>query len=66
MATIIDWDLDLASNRSLIRTEGMFSAINDCVARSVNRFQLLAVVDFDEFLAIHNSTDTKVFDFLHR
>ena len=36
--TMLDWNLSVASNRKTIRTEAMFTSINDCIVRSVNRY----------------------------
>ena len=36
--TMLDWNLSVASNRKMIRTEAMFTSINDCIVRSVNRY----------------------------
>lgn len=43
------WNLPLQSKKD-IRTEALFTAINDCNLRAVNRFDLLAMVDVDEFI----------------
>ena len=36
--TMLDWNLSVASNRKMIRTEAMFTSINDCIVRSVHRY----------------------------
>ena len=36
--TLLDWNLPVASDRKMIRTEAMFTSINDCIVRSVNRY----------------------------
>ncbi len=41
-----------------IRTEAMFGAMNDCTLRSVNSFDLLAIVDIDEFLMPNNNASS--------
>ena len=41
--TVIDWDLPLVSQRQ-VRTEGQFSALNDCNYRAMYKFNLLAMV----------------------
>ena len=40
--TLLHWNLPLLSQKQ-IRTEAMFSAMNDCNLRSVNRFKLLGI-----------------------
>lgn len=49
IATVLPWQLDLISQRE-IRTEGLFAALNDCLYRSMYRFQYTAMVDFDEVI----------------
>ena len=41
--TVIDWDLPLVSQRQ-VRTEGQFTALNDCNYRAMYKFNLLAMV----------------------
>ena len=36
--TMLDWNLSVASDRKMIRTEAMFTSINDCIVRSVHRY----------------------------
>jgi len=33
-----------------IRTEGMFTALNDCNLRMVGRYELVVMVDVDEYI----------------
>ena len=47
--SLFQWNLPLKSQKD-IRTEAMFTAMNDCTLRSVGRFDLLAIVDVDEFI----------------
>lgn len=49
VATVLPWQLDLISQKE-IRTEGLFAALNDCLYRSMYRFQYTAMVDFDEVI----------------
>ena len=49
IVSLQQWNLPLRSQKD-IRTEAMFTAINDCNLRAVNRFDLLAMVDIDEFV----------------
>lgn len=46
---MLPWQLDLISQKE-IRTEGLFAALNDCLYRSMYRFQYAAMVDFDEVI----------------
>jgi hypothetical protein len=47
--TVLDWKLNVPSQTE-IRTEGLFAALNDCLYRSMNHVQYLALIDFDEFI----------------
>ena len=49
IVSLMQWNLPLRSQKD-IRTEAMFTAINDCNLRAVGRFDLLAIVDVDEFI----------------
>ena len=49
VATVLPWQLDLISQKE-IRTEGLFAALNDCLYRSMYKFQYTAMVDFDEVI----------------
>ncbi|TRY68761.1 hypothetical protein TCAL_13478 [Tigriopus californicus] len=48
-ATVLRWNLPLKSQKE-IRTEAIFTALNDCNLRAVNRFQYAVVLDVDEFI----------------
>lgn len=48
-ATILQWNLPLTTQKE-IRTEAIFTALNDCNLRAVNRFQYAVVLDVDEFI----------------
>lgn len=56
VVTVLPWALPVTSQKQ-IRTEGIFTALNDCNLRSVGRYSLAAMVDVDEFLVPrkHNS-----------
>ena len=47
--SVFQWNLPLKSQKE-IRTEAMFTAMNDCTLRSVGRYDLLTIVDIDEFI----------------
>lgn len=47
--TLLPWDLRMRSQKD-IRTEGLFAALNDCVYRSMYRYQHVALIDLDEFI----------------
>ena len=49
IVSLLNWNLPLRSQKD-IRTEAMFTAINDCNLRAVNRFEMVAMVDIDEFI----------------
>jgi hypothetical protein len=49
LVTLLQWNMPLKSQKE-IRTEAMFTAMEDCNLRSVNRFDLLAIVDLDEYI----------------
>lgn len=54
--TMLPWDLRMKSQKD-IRTEGLFAALNDCVYRSMYRYQHVALIDLDEFIIPrHNNT----------
>ena len=46
---MLTWNLPIRSQKD-IRTEGMFTALNECSLRTVNRFELTVIIDFDEFI----------------
>lgn len=53
---LLPWDLRMKSQKD-IRTEGLFAALNDCVYRSMYRYQHVALIDLDEFIVPrHNDT----------
>ena len=47
--TVLEWNLPLQTKKQ-IRTEGMFTALNECNLRLVNRFEFALMVDVDEFI----------------
>ena len=49
LVSVFQWNLPLKSQKE-IRTEAMFTAMNDCTLRSVGRYDLLTIVDIDEFI----------------
>ena len=55
LVSVFQWNLPLKSQKE-IRTEAMFTAMNDCTLRSVGRYDLLTIVDIDEFILPANST----------
>lgn len=57
LVTILPWHrLDMISQRE-IRTEGLFAALNDCLYRSMYKYEYVALVDLDEFIIPrHNDT----------
>ena len=48
-ATVLEWNLPLQTKKQ-IRTEGMYTAYNECNLRMVNRFEFALTVDVDEFI----------------
>ncbi|XP_060811054.1 beta-1,4-galactosyltransferase galt-1 isoform X2 [Bombus pascuorum] len=57
LVTVLPWHhLDMISQRE-IRTEGLFAALNDCLYRSMYKYEYVALVDLDEFIIPrHNDT----------
>ncbi|KAG7189458.1 hypothetical protein KM043_017154 [Ampulex compressa] len=57
IVTILPWHhLDMISQRE-IRTEALFAALNDCLYRSMYKYEYVALVDLDEFIIPrHNDT----------
>ncbi|XP_026673154.1 uncharacterized protein LOC108629486 isoform X2 [Ceratina calcarata] len=57
IVTLLPWHhLDMISQRE-IRTEALFAALNDCLYRSMYKFEYVALVDLDEFIVPrHNDT----------
>ena len=55
--TVLEWNLPLKTQKQ-IRTEGMFTALNECNLRLVNQFEFALMVDVDEFILPYgNVTD---------
>lgn len=49
LVTVLNWNLPLVSKKD-IRTEAIFTAINDCNLRAIGKFHYLAIVDTDEYI----------------
>lgn len=50
LVTVLPWHhLDMVSQRE-IRTEGLFAALNDCLYRSMYKYQYVALLDLDEYI----------------
>lgn len=47
--TVLPWNLNMKSQIE-IRTEGIFSALNECLYRNMYRYQYVAFVDLDEYI----------------
>ncbi|KAK0172849.1 hypothetical protein PV328_006116 [Microctonus aethiopoides] len=57
LVSLLPWHgLDMISQRE-IRTEALFAALNDCLYRSMYKYEYVALVDLDEFIIPrHNDT----------
>ncbi|XP_063975703.1 uncharacterized protein LOC135161763 [Diachasmimorpha longicaudata] len=57
IVNILPWHhLDMISQRE-IRTENLFAALNDCLYRSMYKYEFVALLDLDEFvIPRHNDT----------
>eukprot|EP00095_Tigriopus_kingsejongensis_P000761 maker-scaffold727_size105747-snap-gene-0.17 protein:Tk00761 transcript:maker-scaffold727_size105747-snap-gene-0.17-mRNA-1 annotation:"conserved hypothetical protein" len=75
VVTVLEWNLLLRSQKD-IRTEAIFTALNDCNLRAVNRFKFAVVLDVDEYIfprkhgfnlleMVQNLTRVNVQDFAH-
>ena len=57
LVTVLQWNLPVQSQKE-VRTEAMFSALNDCNMRAyVNNFRYAAIVDIDEFIIPKRTND---------
>ncbi len=59
--SVLRWNLPLRSQKQ-IRTEGMFTALNECNLRLVHRFEFVLMVDVDEYILPYNATTFQVFE----
>lgn len=49
IVTVLPWNLPVRSQKE-IRTEGIFSSLNDCVFRTMYLFHYVILLDFDEYI----------------
>ena len=64
--TVLPWSLPLES-QTKIRTEAMFTSLNDCNFRMLNRVKYCAMVDLDEYLIPHlHDNLTDLLDYLNK
>lgn len=49
IVTVLPWNLPVRSQKE-IRTEGIFSSLNDCVFRTMYLYHYVVLVDFDEYI----------------
>ncbi|UYV79705.1 hypothetical protein LAZ67_18000360 [Cordylochernes scorpioides] len=54
LVTLLPWHLNIASQRE-IRTEGLFAALNDCLYRTMYRYQFVLMIDLDEYIIPHRN-----------
>uniref|UniRef100_A0A6A7FYZ1 Glycosyltransferase family 92 protein n=1 Tax=Hirondellea gigas TaxID=1518452 RepID=A0A6A7FYZ1_9CRUS len=54
IVTILPWKLNLESQKE-IRTEGLFSALNDCMYRYMYRYKYILMIDLDEYIVPHSN-----------
>ena len=54
--TVLKWNLPLRTQKE-IRTEGMFTALNECNLRLVNHFEFALMVDVDEFILPYDASN---------
>ncbi|KAI1303587.1 hypothetical protein HDE_02157 [Halotydeus destructor] len=52
LVTLLPWKLDIPSQKE-IRTEGLFAALNDCLYRTMYKFDYVLLVDLDEYVIPH-------------
>uniref|UniRef100_A0A8D9AU23 Glycosyltransferase family 92 protein n=1 Tax=Cacopsylla melanoneura TaxID=428564 RepID=A0A8D9AU23_9HEMI len=50
-----EWHLNMISQKE-IRTEGLFSALNDCLYRNMYLYSYIMFIDLDEFIVPKNNT----------
>ncbi|XP_054718133.1 beta-1,4-galactosyltransferase galt-1-like [Uloborus diversus] len=49
IVTVLPWNLPIRSQKE-VRTEGIFSSLNDCVFRTMYLFHYVVMLDFDEYI----------------
>lgn len=49
IVSVLPWNLPVRSQKE-IRTEGIFSSLNDCVLRTMHLFHYVIILDFDEYI----------------
>lgn len=49
LVTVLPWNLPVRSQKD-IRTEGIFSSLNDCVLRTMYLYHYVILLDFDEYI----------------
>jgi len=53
LVTVLPWTLKGIVSQKDIRTEALFAALNDCLYRTMYKFNYLAMIDFDEYIIPH-------------
>ena len=52
LVEVVKWNLPLESQKE-IRTEGLFASLNDCLYRTMYKFDFVLMIDFDELIIPH-------------